>query len=65
MRYRYPNLKSRCRGDNTLSTNVDGETLRYVEREADRAEIPKSELLRRLIDYYRGRERMMREELDL
>jgi hypothetical protein len=58
----HPRLKARCRGSSTLSTKVDDETKRWVERKAEQSEIPASELLRRLLDYYRANESVVDDE---
>lgn len=61
----HPALKARCRGSKTLSTKVDDETDSFLERQADRSGVPKSEVVRRLLDYYRERREEINQQVDL
>lgn len=58
-------MKSRCVGQNTLSTSVDGEMRRWVNRQAERAGVSQSELLRRVLEYYRVHKKAVNAEVDL
>jgi hypothetical protein len=57
--------KSRCMGENTLSTKVNEATERFIEVEAREAGVPKAEVMRRLFDLFRDRPEEIREELEL
>ena len=48
--------KSRCIGRETVSTKVDGEMRQWIEKRAESAGVPVTELLRRLLDLYRASE---------
>lgn len=61
----HPRLKARCIGPSTLSTKVDDEMRSFVTRQAERAEVSRSEVLRRLLDFYRANEEMVNEEVEL
>lgn len=61
----HPRLKARCIGPKTLSTRVDEQTARRIEKRARAAGIPKTELLRRLLDYYEANAAEVEEEIEI
>lgn len=63
--HNHPALKARCRGPKSLSTKVDEETDQFLEEQAERAEVSKAEVLRRLIDFYRANTEQINSEAEL
>jgi hypothetical protein len=49
--------RANCYGGEALSTRVDRETMNEIETVADRHDITRAELLRRLIDVFRDSRR--------
>ena len=53
----YTMNQSRCMGQQTVSTKVDGGMQTFLRREAKRLDVSRSEVVRRIFDTYRtGRE---------
>lgn len=63
--YTHPALKAECRGSHTLSTRIDREMNEFLDRQAERAEVTKAEVVRRLLDLYRRRPDEINREVDL
>jgi hypothetical protein len=61
----HPALKARCRGPKTVSTTVDEETDEFLEEQAEQAKVSKSEVMRRLLDFYRANTRQINSEAEL
>jgi negative regulator of replication initiation len=61
----HPRLKSRCIGPSTLSTKVDDEMRSFISRQAEQAEVSRSEVLRRLLDFYRENTDFVNREVEL
>lgn len=61
----HPRMKARCRGGHTLSTKVDDEMNRWLDRRAKMAGVTKAEIVRRLLDHYRENEAKVSREVDL
>jgi hypothetical protein len=45
---------SACKGTKPVGTKVDDSTRRFLEEESERLGVSRSEVLRRMIDVYRG-----------
>jgi len=50
---RHPPVRSRCGGQRTISTQVDEDTVEFLDNEAEAAGVSRADFIRLLIDTYR------------